>query len=48
MDDVNNLGSHELKTLYAMNVLGLWIIGMILGYVPMTLKAMNNSGLYMT
>ena len=45
VDGINDLGSHELTPLYAMNNLGLRMTLMILGPKPMTLIAMNNSEL---
>ena len=42
MDDMNNSGSYELRTLYAMNNIGLRMIQMILGHEPMILNVMNN------
>ena len=38
----------ELKVLYAMNNLGLWIKGITSGHELSALDAMNNSGLWMT
>ena len=48
MDDMNNLGSYELRPIDAMNNIGLRMIGIILGREPIILNAMNNSGLWMT
>ena len=45
---MNDSGSYELKLLDGMNILGLWMVEMILGRVPTTLNVMNNSRLYMT
>ena len=47
MDDVNNLGSCELRPLDAMNNLGIRMISTILGHEPMNFNIMNNSGLCM-
>ena len=47
VDDMNNLGSCELRPLDAMNNLGIRMIWMILGHEPMSLDVMNNSGLWM-
>ena len=44
MDDMN---SHELKPLDALNNFGLWLIWMIIGYELNALNAMNISELWM-
>ena len=41
MDDMNDLGSHELKTLDAMNSLGFYFTSMTLGQELMALDARN-------
>ena len=38
----------ELSDLDAMNIIGAWLEGIILGHELRTLDAMNNSGLRMT
>ena len=48
MDDMNDLGCHELKPLDSMNNLGLLVILMILGYEEKAPNVMNNLGLWMT
>ena len=45
---MNKSGSYELRPLDSMNNIGLKMIGMILYRELMILKAMNNSGLWMT
>ena len=45
---MNEYESCEFGPLDAMKSLEVWMIGTILGHVPMTLNAMNNSGLWMT
>ena len=45
---MNDSVSHDLKPPDAMNSLRLRIILMILGREPMTLNAMNNSGMWIT
>ena len=47
MDDMNILGSYEMRPLDAMNNLGIRMIWMILGHKPMSLNVMNNLGLWM-
>ena len=42
MDDKNNSGSYELKTINAMNNSKLWVIWTILGYELRVLDVMNN------
>ena len=42
VDYMNDLGSHELKSLDAMNNLGLWMIWMIVGCEPKALIVTNN------
>ena len=48
MDGINDLRSHELITLDAMNNSGLRMTLMILSVKPMTLNAMNSSKLWLT
>ena len=47
MDDMNSLGSYEMRPLDAMNNLGIRMIWMILSHEPMSLNVMNNLGLWM-
>ena len=44
---MNDSVSHDLRPLDVLNSLGLRIISMILGHEPLSLNAMNNSGLWM-
>ena len=46
VDDMNDLGSHELRPLDAMNNLGLWVIWKILSCKEKALNAMNKSKLW--
>ena len=48
MDDMNDLGSCELRSLDALNNSRLRMVWMIFYHEPMTLNVMNNSGLWMT
>ena len=48
VDDMNDSGSHQLKPLYAMNILGLQVIWTILGHEEKASNVMNNLGLWMT
>ena len=48
VNDMNDLGSHELTPLDAMNNSRLRITLMILSPKPMTLNAMNSSKLWLT
>ena len=44
MDDMNNLGSHELRLLDVMYSLSLWIIWMILHHELRVVDDMNDYG----
>ena len=48
LDDMNDLGFHELNPLDAMNNLRLRMIWMIFGREPIALSDMNNLRLWMT
>ena len=50
MDNINELGSHELRSLDVMNNSRLMMISTILGHEPIALNAinaMNNSWLWL-
>ena len=46
VDDMNDLGSHELKPLNAMNNLGLGMIWTIISHELMALNVKNDSRCY--
>ena len=48
VDDMNDLGSYELKPLVAMNRWGLWMLWAILHHEVKPLDAMNYVALWMT
>ena len=47
VDDMNDLGSHDLRALDAMDSLGLWMTRITPGCELKALNAMNKSGLWM-
>ena len=45
---MNELGSHQFKSLDVVNRLGLWMTLMTLSYELITLDTMNTLGLWLT